>query len=88
MANPIMVPLPKDTWVKVIENVVSAIIHIRNNSPSQYRHTFRTTGDPAPIDDSDSIPIYEHAAEVDTETAVDVYIKAVGADGEVRVDAS
>jgi hypothetical protein len=88
MADPVVKTLNADEWTLVLENATTGIIHIRDELPKLYLHTFRTTGSPAPVDDVDAVRIYGHAAELNTDDFVDVYIKAVGAPGKVRVDSS
>jgi hypothetical protein len=88
MADPVVIPLLKDVWTLVLENATTGIIHIKDERPRLYLQTFRTTGTPAPTDNSDAVRIYGQAAELSTDDFVDVYIKAVEAPGEVRVDSS
>lgn len=86
MPGPSMVICPEGIWTKVITSKISAIIHIKNTQPDSYIHTIRTTGDPAPTNEDDAIPIYGKSAKLATGDLVDVWLKAKGADGEVRID--
>ena len=86
MANPIIVNLPSDTWVKVATGVTSGTIHIKDRSPNLYLQTYRITTDPAPINDSDAVEFGPDVGAISSTSEIDVYLKAVGADGSVRVD--
>ncbi|MEE9499581.1 MAG: hypothetical protein V3V24_09610 [Nitrospinaceae bacterium] len=87
--NPLVVSCPDDTWILVAPNTQSASIHKLSVEPGVYKQTYRISGQAAPTDDTDAIIIFE----TDTlhifshSPGVDIYIKAIGGDGSVRLDA-
>lgn len=87
-ANPAVIACPADTWIKVATGVLVGTIHRLSNRPNIYAQTIRTTGDAAPIDDSDAARVFVKSRESDisSDTPIDVYIKAVRVAGKVRVD--
>lgn len=87
LANPAKIPIPKDTWVKVAENVTSGAIYPLD-SGAKYVQTIRDTGDTGP--DADD---FTEGKEIPWEGAIisdsqprDVYVAALKQAGEVRVD--
>lgn len=88
MANPLKVACPAGVWTKVATAVTSGVILKQNNRPSSYIQTYRLTGEAAPANEDDAGPIFERSdyAEIGHNAAIDVYIKAKGAAGAVRVD--
>lgn len=90
MANPAIFTCTANTWVKVATAVTSATLHKRSNEPNVYKQTFRLTAEAAPTDDSDAALLFAGGGTVEqisNDVAIDVYVKAVGVDGEVRTDA-
>lgn len=85
MSNPETVVCPEGVWTKVAANVTSAVVKKMIVRPNLYLETYRNTGEAAPVDNSDANPIIGDLAFSDA-TASDIYVKAVGADGKVRVD--
>ena len=87
MANPTIVNCAADTWVKVATNVTNGQIHVKDTSP-RYLSTYRVTGDPAPTDDADSVQLFASTpySYISSTVAIDVYVKAIGEAGKVRVD--
>lgn len=88
MADPAVVNCPKDTWVVVATAVKSGVIHKLNSEASRYLQTYRDTGGAAPTDDADAADVFVNctSATISNTVDIDVYIKAVGKAGEVRVD--
>jgi len=86
MTNPINVKCDADEWTKVAEDVTSGNIWIVNTSPAAYRQTYRDTGEAAPTDLEGAVNIVDRSIPISAESGIDVYIMAVGVDGEVRVD--
>lgn len=88
MANPVVVVCTANTWVKVATGITSSVIHKLSVAPSLYKQTYRTTLDPAPTNDTDAAVLFESSSSetFSNSGASDVYVKAVGADGSVRVD--
>lgn len=87
MPDPAIVAItPADTWVKVLTNVTLGQIWIRDNS-SEYLQTYRMTGNPAPTNIADAMPINTPSIGVSASAGIDVYIRCIRKTGEVRVDA-
>jgi len=88
MANPVLIPVPANTWTKVADNVTEGIISIKQWQPSRYYQTYVDTGDPAPSGDQNySTSVVTNSPEiVITATAgIDVYMFCYQYDGEVVV---
>lgn len=87
-ADPAIIACPADTWVKVADAVTTGVIHRRSVRPNIYKQTIRVAGNPAPTDDSDAVEAFDETGElaISSDTAIDVYIKAVRYAGEVRAD--
>lgn len=88
--NPAVVECPESVWVKVAEGVTSGTIHRLVTLPEHYLHTYRNANDPAPIDNSDAALLFSGVsvfAAISNDTSIDVYVKAIGANGRIRVDA-
>jgi len=88
MANPAIVSCTKDTWVLVAQNVTAGAIY--NMAPTvQYMQTYRMTGQAAPSADTDAVLAFDDPfvpLVISAPAAIDVYLKAVGVAGSVRVD--
>ena len=90
MANPVIVTCTADTWIKVLTEVTTAVIHRLSLAPNVYKQTYVVTTDPAPTDDSTAALMFSknpNEEEVSSAASVDVYVKAVKVAGSVRVDA-
>ncbi len=87
--NPVVVSCPEDVWTLVAFNTQSASIHKLSLEPGSYKQTYRISGQAAPTDDADAIIIFEtDTGHVFSHSpGVDIYIKAIGGDGSVRLDA-
>lgn len=85
MANPVMVVCTKDTWVKVATAVTTGMVRKKIMTPT-YLHTYRMTGGSAPSDQTDAAKFLGDEIPISASAAIDVYIKAVGKAGKVRVD--
>lgn len=85
MADPLIVECQKDEWTKVATNVTTGRIWIKKKTPT-YLQTYRMTGEDAPTDKSDAVPIYENSIPISHSAGIDVYIQPVGKAGTVRVD--
>lgn len=88
MADPLIVNCPKDAWIEVTTNVTSGQIHKLLKNPSSYLSTYRETGETAPTIVEEGIPIFINGIteQISASVGIDVYIYAVGKDGQVRVD--
>lgn len=86
MANPAIVNCTVDTWVAVATNVTAGKIYVLKTDPHIYLITHRLTGNPAPTDNTDAIELRNLEHTISLPAASDVYVKAVGIVGQVRVD--
>jgi hypothetical protein len=89
MSNPNFVNCPANTWTKVATNVITGQVW-RDKTTVKYLHTYRETGDAAPTDRAEGMPIFvqeesDHES-ISAVSGIDVYIYAIGEDGRVRVD--
>lgn len=87
-SNPVVVACTADTWVKVATNVVTGTIHRLSTDPEKYAHTLRVTGGAAPANDDDASVAFNGSdqLQISSDSGIDVYIKARGRDGSVRID--
>jgi len=86
--NPVTFDLAVDTWVKVATAVTAGVVRRLSTLPERYLQTIRVTGDPAPTTDADAARLFtsNDYAGISSDSAIDVYVKARGAAGKVRVD--
>lgn len=87
MANPLPIDIPAGAWVKVADNVTSGVIYRMKTGPI-YKQTYRTAGEAAPADLSDSAILFDgcNSAEISAQAAIDVYVYCQNDAGKVRVD--
>lgn len=88
-SEPIIVACPADTWVLVVGAVTSATLYKMSVTPNLYLQTYRLRGDPPPVNNADAAVAFigdDLYASVSSDALIDVYIKAVGKDGQLRVD--
>jgi len=78
MADPTIVTLTRDTWVKVASSVTSATIDIRKSEPLPVYQTYRMAGGSAPTDMTDATICDYPQQLVQTGAAIDVYMYAQG----------
>jgi hypothetical protein len=89
MAAPVVVVCAKNTWEKVATGVTSAVLHRISIAPHLYKMTYVDTEDPSPTDDSLAALMFSDSPneeEFNSSDLSDIYVKAVGAAGLVRVD--
>jgi len=88
MAEPVRVSCPEGEWKKVATNVITGQVKKINGKPYKYLETYRMTGSSAPALQTEGVTIFlnTNSEEISASAAIDVYIMAVGEDGEVRVD--
>lgn len=88
MANPVIVALTNNTWIKVATAVTSGNLYIANTTHRKLYITYRVTGDDAPTDLVDA-KIYEGKEQfIDSTEEIDVYVQCSsrsGLDGSIRV---
>jgi hypothetical protein len=87
-SNPVIVPCGADEWTPVATAVTTGRVYKISTQPSGYMQTIRVTGDPAPTTNDDGADLFELAKSepIASDAAIDVYVKAIGAAGSVRVD--
>lgn len=88
MSDPAIISCPADSWTKIATNVTTGNVHRILKGPGSYLQTYRDTGNPAPTDLSDAVPIFESGSQVPISniSGIDIYIYPVGKAGSVRVD--
>lgn len=86
--NPVIVVCTADTWVRVAAAVTSGVLQKVSVLPQVYWQTYRLQDNPAPVDDSDKVVLFgdSNTEIISNDAPIDVYVKAVGKDGEVRVN--
>lgn len=89
MANPVLVDCPKNVWTKVVTNIITGFLHIKDTTPSVYLQTYRGTGGSAPAagDPTEGVPIDDLFIPIEATSGIDIYIMPLSFDGVVRVDA-
>jgi hypothetical protein len=89
MANPNVVACPVGEWTKVATNISLGMIWRMDTSPSTYLYTYRDTGEAAPTEKTEGVPIFteeEQNYEQISATNIDIYIWPIKEAGSVRVD--
>jgi hypothetical protein len=88
MANPTFVTCKKNVWKRVAQNVTAGQIWKADKEPNLYIHTYRTTGQPAPTDRLEGMPIFQGRIneQISAAAGIDVYVMATESNGKVRVD--
>jgi hypothetical protein len=87
MADPALIAVTKDQWVKVATNVTAGQLHIKDTSPDNYFWTYRMTTNPAPtLRDEGVLMLWGEPGQISFSAGVDIYVWCVGADGRVRLD--
>ena len=86
MAAPLPVSLTAGTWTLIATAVRSGQVTIKNNTPSMYKITYVLTGVAAPMDDTTAHRFIEGSLPISASEDIDVYVKAVGADGLLLVE--
>jgi hypothetical protein len=89
MPDPAVIACPTGQWTKVATNVVSGNIS-KIRPLAKYFQTFRLTGNPAPTDLSEAVPMFQGteklAEQINSNSAIDVYVYCKVRAGSVRVD--
>jgi len=83
-----LLDLPADVWVKVASEVTTGVIQKISSLPNVYWQTYRFLGEPGPVDDSDKVVLFgdSNTENISSDVFIDVYVKAVGRNGEVRIN--
>lgn len=83
MADPVSIPLAKDTWVKVADNVTTGRLLLKQWQPDKYLKDYRMNGNPAPTNDDTAVFVKAKEIDIGATAAIDVYLKCVDLAGEV-----
>ena len=88
MANPVVIPLPKNVYTKVATSVTTGRLVLNKLQWDRYYKDFRITGDPAPTGDpklDSTTAVKVKAAEIDIRATelIDVYLYPLETDGSV-----
>jgi hypothetical protein len=88
MPDPFTTQCPDGVWTLIASDQIMGYLYKQNNSPAKYLYTSRMTGNPAPINRTEGVPVF---TGIDYKFiialgAIDIYIMAIGADGAVRYD--
>ena len=92
MADPVIIPVAVDTWVKVATNVTSGQIHILDPTNDNWFQTVRDTGNdaptiaPGPDQETPEVKLKFQNSEIKSDIAIDVYVSVKGSSGRIRVD--
>ena len=86
MADPVIVACAADTWVKIATGVIYGQVWIKDFTPNRYLQAHVDTTNPAPVDNTKAVAFIGITMSIRADVAIDVYLKAVGAAGSVRVD--
>ena len=84
MADPLAVVCLEGVWTRVALSVKDGNVALKNDH-IKYLQTYRETGEDAPSDLSDAMPVRGDGSPIASNTAIDVYIYAQTGDGEVIV---
>ena len=84
-SNPVSIPCAANAWQLVAENVLTGTIYRTSTRPGAYIQTILIAGDPLPINNNEAAAIFTKSDEssISSDSAIDVYIKAIGKDGKV-----
>ena len=87
-SNPVIVPCAVGAWTKIATAVTAGRVYKLSTQPAGYMQTIRVTGDLAPTANTDGADLFDNAKSepIASDSAIDVYVKAIGAAGSVRVD--
>lgn len=88
MADPVTVICPADTWTLVGTDEVWGHLNKIGNKPNKYLYAYRDTGGLAPTVPTQGVPIFIESNRqlILSGVGIDIYIMAVGQDGEIRAD--
>jgi len=87
MANPLPVLCPEGVWTQVAVNTNIGMIHQLSFAPERYLQTYRETGDSAPVNNNEGARLFGSGSLktfIAHTTPIDIYVKAVGANGIIR----
>ena len=86
MANPEVISCPANEWTLVAAAIIVGVLH--RVGDTTYLQTYRMAGEAAPSDSEVGVRLFAEVttAEISASNAIDVYVKAIGTAGAVRVD--
>lgn len=84
MADPVIVACAAGAWTKIATAVTIGQVHVKDTDAA-YLHTYRMTGQPAPVAQSEGVA-FTGSVPIESVDDIDVYVWAAGAAGSVRVD--
>jgi hypothetical protein len=91
MASPIFVDLPADEWTLIKGNITTGQTHLVYRTTALVLETYiQPAGDPAPADDASlGVPVFRDGLSepIQSNIPADYYLRSVGVDSRVRVDA-
>ncbi len=86
MADPVIIPIPADTWTEVATDVQAGQIHILNPTNDNWFYTIRDTGGSAPTSEVPEVKLFFQSTEIKSNISIDVYVFVKGNAGRVRAD--
>ena len=92
MADPLIIDIAVDTWVKVATNVQTGQVHILNPTNKNWFQTIRDTGNDAPTiaagpnQEIPEVKLEFQSTEIKSDIGIDVYVSVKDKAGRVRVD--
>lgn len=84
MNNPLIVEIPKNTWIKVVSDVVTGNIG-KSDDTVVYYYTYRLKDSPAPTVADQGLIWSNNILSISATEFIDVYIRSVNANGRVEV---
>lgn len=89
MADPVVVSLTKDTWVKVATGVSNGMLWLITMESKYIVMTHRDTSGAAPANLNDAARVFLNGCNslaISSTSAKDYYLYSIGVDAKVRVD--
>ena len=85
MANPVIVSLPANTWVKVATGVTAGMLWLRSMAARHIVMYQCDTTNPAPTDLSEAVRVFldgDNSLAISASDSKDIYLQSIDADGE------
>ncbi len=86
MADPVIVSLPKDTWIEVANAVKIGSLWNRSLKAHHIVMTSRDTGGGGPINNDDAVRVFNNGNNflpISSSIDIDVYLQSLDDDGEI-----
>ena len=83
MADPVIIPVPINTWTKIATNVTTGQVHILNPTNDKWFQTVRDTGNdaptiaPGPEQETPEVKLNFQSSEINSDIGIDVYASVV-----------